>query len=323
MSECLILNDASLPFTSVEDCEKKLDVFFEILHSANSHGIQFYRADDLEGEWNSLIYADGFELGQWINQIKNKDQCLLVKSVIGSVKCPLLPTENIDTQNPVQNILFVLSSDQNIEVKGLGAASVLNVHGVSFASHVIWQTDPIAIIKAWDKDGVVKTQLVNVPNVYSMANMDAILATIEAKKQSNKQYFHTISTENNNDFPHLIFCETVLKKLRSPSITALDFPKIIDALNKLNEAVTVSTNRDELIKNSELNISGESPETMQTPKHERKRWFKHPKLGKTLFEDHVKNFPNNKRMHILVDYTNNTICIGYFGRHLTTVTNPK
>lgn len=77
-----------------------------------------------------------------------------------------------------------------------------------------------------------------------------------------------------------------------------------------------------LAKNSELTITGESVETMRAKKHARKRQFKHPVLGQTLFEEHVKKFPNGKRMHILADYKNHTICIGYFGSHLSTVRNP-
>jgi len=84
--DCLVLNDASLPFSTANACEKNLGVFFSILHRANTQGIRFFRADNLEGSWNSLIYAEGFEIGRWINSIPNRDQSLLVKSVAAEEK---------------------------------------------------------------------------------------------------------------------------------------------------------------------------------------------------------------------------------------------
>ncbi|MFT6084674.1 MAG: hypothetical protein ACJA1M_001575, partial [Alphaproteobacteria bacterium] len=78
-------------------------------------------------------------------------------------------------------------------------------------------------------------------------------------------------------------------------------------------------NIDDLNNQSELDISKESTATMSTLKHVRRRTFKHPDLGDKIFEDHVKGFANNKRMHILPDYIKHTISIGYFGRHLSTV----
>jgi hypothetical protein len=129
--------------------------------------------------------------------------------------------------------------------------------------------------------------------------------------------------QNNADFPNLIFCKSALKNLNSPSVTVDDFHRIINALLKLNDAILISNNLEELILNSELTISGESNPTMEYPKYARQREFIHPILGRMLFEQHVKNFPNAKRMHILANYADNTVSIGYFGNHLPTVNDPK
>ncbi len=323
MIDFLVLNDASLPFSSANDCEQNMGVFFSILHRANSQGIRFYRADNLEGSWNSLIYADGFDIGKWINSITNRDQSLLVKSVISNVKCPLASIDDIHPHNSMNEMLFVLSSNKNIEVQGLGVASQTNTHGISFASHPNWTVNPIVVVKQWDEDGATQEIEVEVPNVYSLAHIDNVLTKLHVKKQLNRKYLCSLMTLGNKDFPNLIFCETALKGLSSISITFNEFQQIIKVLTKLNDSICDASNRDELVKRTELKISGESAETMNTPKHARKRLFKHPILGRISFEDHVKNFPCAKRMHIFSDYANNNICIGYFGRHLTNVTNPK
>ena len=77
---------------------------------------------------------------------------------------------------------------------------------------------------------------------------------------------------------------------------------------------------DQLKEISELNISGESGSTMNNKKLKKLRTFVHPDLGKTVFEQHVKNFPNSKRMHILSDFSSKKIAVGYFGCHLPTAT---
>lgn len=313
MSECLILNDASLPFASQEDCKINLNSFFEVLHKANSYHVNFYRADNCEGDWNSLIYADGFDIGRWINDIQDQDRMRLVKSVLSNVKCPLITTENLE------NLLFVLSADKDIEVQALGVASIKKSYAISVASHSNWMQNSIGIIRLSNDGENYEEEEVNVSNICSLDHLNATLNKFKDKKQLNKDYLCGLTTQGNIDFPNIIFCDGALKNLRANSITSTDFNRIIDVLEKLNRAIITSRNRDDLKSKSGLNISKESSETMNVPKHARRRKFKHPNLGDIIFEDHVKNFPGAKRMHILADYTNNTICIGYFGRHLSTV----
>ena len=75
----------------------------------------------------------------------------MVKSVIGNVKCQLISSESIDQKNSIKDMLFVLLSDQDVEVKGLGVASKLNACGISFASHTNWKVDSVTVIQQWDE----------------------------------------------------------------------------------------------------------------------------------------------------------------------------
>ena len=325
MSDGLILNESSLPFNSVHDCEQNLELFFSIIHEASRYGIEFYRADDREGEWNSLVYAEEFIFGKWIDSISktSKDKSLLVKNVVSKVKCPLISINDHDLENSTKNMLFLLLAEQDIEVQGLGIASMTDNHGISFSSNEYWKVNPIAIIQQKDAGGEVEEKHINVTNVHSLECLNKTLEKFQEKKQSNRLYIDSLSASNNKDFPNLIFCKTALKDIRSSSVTSHDFKNIIDVLNKLNNAICESNNLVELIKLSELDISMESKETMDRNKFKRRRTFNHPTLGISLFEAHVKNFFNAKRMHILPEYDKNTICIGYFGRHLPTKNNPK
>jgi hypothetical protein len=321
MSNSVIINDASLPFSSKADCKSKLEVFFEIIHYAGSAGVNFNQADDRHGNWNALNYAEGFMFGEWINHI-DKDASLIVKNVISKVCCPLIELED-NERRALSDMLFVLSSDRSVEVTSLGVASNIESYAISFLSHNNWSSNPISIVRQWEENEKWKEQLVDVPNISSLEHLKAYIAELENERQKNKSYLRGLILQDNEDFPNLIFCTSALKDFKSSSITIDDFPKIIEALTKLNKAILTSNDIEDLMLNSELSISGESNATLKNGKYARQREFIHPTLGKRLFEKHVKNFPNAKRMHILADFNNNKVSIGYFGRHLPTVKYPK
>ncbi|GAW87531.1 conserved hypothetical protein [Bathymodiolus platifrons methanotrophic gill symbiont] len=321
MSNSIIINDASLPFSSSVDCKSELEDFFKIIQSADSAGVRFNQADDRHGNWNTLNYAEGFIFGEWINHI-DKDISLIVKNVISKVHCPIIELEE-DKREALSGMLFMLSSDRNLEVTSLGVASNIDSHAISFLSHNNWASNPISIVRQWEENEEWKEQLIDVPNISSLEHLEAYIAELENEKPQNKNYLRDLVLQDNKDFPNLIFCNSALKDFKSPSVTVDDFHKIIKALEKLNKAILISNDIEALKLNSELTISGESSATLENGKYARQREFKHPTLGKKLFEKHVKNFPDAKRMHILADFNNNKVSIGYFGSHLPTVRHPK
>lgn len=310
MFDSIVLNEASLPFDSEAECEANLESFFEILHRTKLFNVQFSRADEIEGDWNSLIYADNFQLGQWLNSITDKDKYRQIQSVLTNIKCPIVTLE--------QQYLFHLTSDDDIEVNGLGYASLNNAHGLSFPSKAHWKTNHIPITQLWDSNGQTHTNNVNVPNVCTLTHIEQFLYGLEQQQQAKRDYFSSINSKNNVDFSNLLFTESALKTFRSSSLSSIDYHRVLDALNKLDAAIVSSNNLIELATNSKLRISGESAETMACRRLIRLRRFKHPDSGFEIFEDHIKNFQNGKRMHIIADYVNNKVCIGYFGTHLKT-----
>lgn len=65
-------------------------------------------------------------------------------------------------------------------------------------------------------------------------------------------------------------------------------------------------------------ISKESEETLNIERYRREREFIIPKLGKTLFEWHVKIDGSNTRIHYYIDKKHKKLYIGHCGRHLST-----
>ncbi len=316
MFDSIVLNEASLPFKSADDCEKHIECFFDLLHNAMLNDIHFTRVDDTEGAWTHLNYAEGFAFGHWLNRIEDKERQRQVKSVLSSVKCPLLNMNDNKQQENVENILFVLEQDQNQEVLGLAFASLNDSHGISFNSNNIWRQQLISIVKLWSENSEENTELLDVPNISKLEHLKPLIDDFKSKRLQNKKYLDDLKSKDNPDFKNLLFTDTVLKSLKS--IQPLDFKKVIGVFCKLDKAISDSESLEALIVSSGLDISGESESTMANRTLVRLRTFKHPTLGAKVFEIHIKNFSGGKRMHILPDYEENKICIGYFGKHLKT-----
>ena len=106
MFDSVVLNEASLPFESEKDCEENIKSFFDLLHEAKNNNIQFSRADEIEGNWNHLNYADGFNFDKWLSSIEDRDKQRQIKSVISNLKCPLMNMTPNKSEVDVNKVLF-------------------------------------------------------------------------------------------------------------------------------------------------------------------------------------------------------------------------
>jgi len=317
----IIINEASLPFDFSEGGYDKLVDFFQIVHKANLEKIALSRVDGSYGSWNSFVYSDNFQLSEWMHNIDDKDISRIVKSVVSKVDCPQAAL-NDDQINHVENAMFCLSSEQDVEVQSLGVASHVKSHAISFQTCEKWLANPVKICRQWDESGEWKEQLIDVPNICTLAELDQFLASVLEEKQSNRFYLRELKTRN-EEFPNIVLFNSALKNLKSHSVTAIDSTRVIDALNRLSQSVEKARNLEELCEISGLTISPESAETMSNRKYARQREFKNPEGEVVCCEVHVKNFLSGKRMHILVDYSSHVVNVGYFGNHLPTVAFPK
>lgn len=318
MFDSVVLNEASLPFESIKDCEDNIQTFFDLLHEAKNKNVYFSRADEIEGNWNHLNYADGFNFDKWLYSIEDKDRQRQIKSVITNLKCPLVNMTPNKSNVDVSKILFFHESNRDSEVFGLAFAHLNHSHSLSVASKSCWLEDSISIIKAYYVDDSYQELEVNVPNISSIQQFQIFLDNFKALRQTNKSYLASLKVKDNDDFENLLFTESFLKSVATTSLQPIDFKQLITVLESLNKAIMVSENLQQLAQNARLTITNESDTTMRNRTLARLRRFKHPVLGNQTFEAHIKNFINGKRMHILADYSEKKICVGYFGNHLQT-----
>lgn len=321
MFDSVVLNEASLPFQSVQDCNDNIENFFDLLHEAKNNNIQFSRVDEIEGDWNQLNYADDFNFNKWLDSLENRDRRLQIKSVISGLKCPLLNINDNKSKVNVSDLFFLHKSNRNSEVLGLAFAHLNHSHSLSVASNSHWLKDSITIVKVWcEADEEFETEF-DVPNISSIDQLIPFLDKFRARRQDNKNYLASLTVTNNTDFKNLLFAESFLKSIKSYSLQPLDFRRLMSVLASLDQAIVISNNMQDLSNNSNLEMSNESKLTMSDRNLVRLRRFKHPLLGYEIFECHVKNFTNGKRMYILANYVDKTICVGYFGNHLKTATS--
>lgn len=318
MSDAIVLNEISLPFQSVQSCEEEIHNFFEILHEIKNNNIHLSRVDNQEGKWSQLNYADGFSFDKWINSITDIDRQRLIKSVISTLKCPLMDINSHKSKESIDNIFFTHDSCPDSEVLGLAYAYLNQSFCLSVASQPYWAESSIPIMKEWYEGNSPKKQVVSVDNISSIEHIRGFLNDVKSARQAQKTYLSSLKTQNNIDFPNLLFTDNFLRSVLSPSMLLVDLNRVIYVLNQLNRAIMISNNLLELCHNSSLTITNESVTTMSNRALVRQRHFKHPILGDCLFEPHIKNFENFKRMHIFIDYVGQKICIGYFGKHLKT-----
>lgn len=321
MFDSVVLNEASLPFQSIKDCRDNINSFFDLLHQAKNNDVQFSRVDELEGDWNQLNYADGFSFDQWFNSIGDIDRQRQIKSVLANLKCPVVNINSNKSNLDVDNVFFLHESNRNSEVFGLAFAHLNYSHSLSIASKPCWLQSSVSIIKGWYEGNEYNELEIDVPNISSVQQLQPFLERFKSLRQQNKDYLANLKNENNSDFKNLIFTDSFLKSVASSSLQPVDFKRLVVVLESLDKAIADSKNLQELERASSLTITDESKSTMADRSLSRLRQFKHPTLGDTIFEPHIKNFVNGKRMHILADYHNKTICIGYFGNHLKTSSN--
>lgn len=286
-----------------------------MVNKLNQNKYELFQANIAETKWSNLNFCTDFQFGKWLNLIDDQLLRNLIKSTISRIKCPIVEgyTEIND------NSIFSLLPDETIEVLGLGFSCLKNGYCLSFASSSTWEKNKIKISHHHTLDGTYKIENLVASNLFSLECVNTLIEENLNHRQNEKDYLQDLTLRNNLDFLNLIFCQSALKNLKSTALTGHDISRVIDILNKLNSAILISDNMRDLATNSSLTISGESTSTMQMPKLARRRNFRHPILGIIPFEYHVKNLPNNKRMHILADFNIKKICVGYFGNHLPIV----
>lgn len=126
-------------------------------------------------------------------------------------------------------------------------------------------------------------------------------------------------------FSHLQFCKTGTKQLRILGSGETKLKWVLKTLDQLEEytEIWISEGCKEFsLEGYDLEVSGESQETLNNKKYRKQRTFICPDGKERLFDQHIKLRSCNWRIHFFVDYQSKIVIIGYIGEHLPTVKYP-
>jgi hypothetical protein len=143
----------------------------------------------------------------------------------------------------------------------------------------------------------------------------------EERFRSINDVFHKIEASSKN----IIILESARKSAKKH-----DFRDCLDdvfngimglysiELPMLRKGIQGEKRKEEFQKSCKLEISKESEETLNIERYKREREFNIPKLGKVLFDWHIKIDGGNTRIHYYIDKDRRKVYIGHCGKHLST-----
>ena len=320
--EYLILNEESIPFSSIADCKSYLPDFFKILSDALKHNMKSVRVTEtFDVGWYNLNIADDFFVRDWISH-QDKETKIRIKTIIDKTESPQIPANEIEADYNAQLSDFSLKHNRDIKTISLGAASLLGQIALSFQSKDYWNYSEIELLKIkLNNDGNIEEEACTVKNAAQFPHWEKHFTAIEAERKDSCKKGGVLWEQKELEFENLIFCKSTEKQFKQLSINSATFDKLWNNLKELNKFVCKCRNDDDLKVKANLNFSNESKSVENNPKLRKYRDIRLPDGSKKFFGLHIKNFPAALRLHFYPDYINQKIFIGYFGKHLPTKKN--
>lgn len=324
MSNGIVLNHHSLPFTSKEDADNGLLAFFNVLKVCRTAGLKILLVDeDQDKSLMGLELANGYFVRDWFASAskvaKLKDWCRFLKSL--ETKQPLFETVDIESiGNTVEIGLPGESSGKPV----LLAAFYFETFLASFTALAAWANSHI---KVWvfDLEATPHERDETLLNLSDSASLNAHGHELTRRRNALLKTAKDIWSQSADLFPHLtLLSNQIGTSLQSWSARQDVLLKARDALNVLElfsknwRAGKYVEYRHEYLRDLGLaaEVSGESDSVANDPKKKKGRMFWLDDGRQVYCENHVK-LPDGYRLHFYADAANKRIYVAYLGPHLT------
>ncbi|RMG27174.1 MAG: hypothetical protein D6730_07755 [Bacteroidetes bacterium] len=322
--EYLILNEASLPFETSESARKHFPDFLWILHDAIRNQFMTVRIrEDIDPGWFEMKLAPNYPLRVWLRE-QEREYTTRVKSIISKTEIPHIPEEEIELARRYALSEFYLEAEREIQVPALGAAYLLEQLALSFASHARWLPAEIALWHTELTETGDTSQRISARNCGSRDSWRYYCRLIEVERRESLRKGGLLWEQRAQHFPHLIFCGKTEGQLRNLSVSKTVYTQLWQVLTALNAYCTSEENFSltSIREKTQLHISDESASVKNNPKFRQHREFR-IEGEKRFFGYHVKNFSGALRLYFFPVEETRNIYIGYFGKHLPGVRDPK
>ena len=324
MSNSIVLNHHSLPFSCKEDADKGLLDFFKVLKSCRKSGLKILLIDECQDKsLMGLELSNGYFVRDWYASARKVaelvDWCRFLKSL--ETKQPLF--ERVDIKN-IGDVVEVGLPGESSGKSVLLAAFYFETFLASFTTSSVWKNSHI---KVWvvDLKSTPEKRDETVLNISNNATLKEHEKELEGRRNALLDGAKNIWQKRDELFPHLtLLADQIGTALQNWSAREGILFKARDALNILEsfcnkwQAGEYIEYRHEYLRDCGLaaKVSGESSSVNDHPKKKKERTFWLDDGRQVYCEYHVK-LPDGYRMHYYPDSTEKRIYVAYLGSHLT------
>lgn len=268
-----------------------------------------------ERGFSTLELAPSYSMLQWRNDRDvNRDERLFLSNLVA--KSPHLEgalNEVLETAGRTEVRIAGLASS------GLLAALLLDAIAVSWQSHNIWKPPLLrADFTQLSMQGELVEQVVEIRHASAPEHWQHHDSWIERGQRTALTNGEELWGRAARFFPYLEFCGTAEGQIRALTGNERYYDWIVRCLRMAN--LRCSTWVSGPFPHSLLPgpASGESTSVHQDPELRRRREFQMASGEVRMFEHHMKNNAENKRIHYFADERRRRVCIAYVGDHLPT-----
>lgn len=294
-----VFNELSLPFPNNKDIEDKFTIFFRLLKELKNKNLTTIRVDE---DFKNYRILEDKTFQEFFGQIRDKDFQRKMKHFIAntiiSIDTPIIKDEDLEDDETLIENTYIF--DTELTFGGLACADVWNTIAISFDSDAKWDSRLIKLTKNASAEIEVRHSS---KTIHLQCHTDFFE---ELEKELKLCITKDSFWENRDEYfsSKIIFCEEVKKQIEKVDLRI--FNKAISMLRD------IETEKKKL---SDFNISREGETVRDNPKLKSLREF-YINGTKLFFEKHIKNLPNNGRIHYIEK--EDKIYIGYIGEHLPT-----
>lgn len=324
MSDGIVLNHHSLPFTCKEDADNGLINFFSVLKVCRNAGLKVLLIDENHDKsLMGLELAKGYFVRNWFSSAKQiaelTDHCRFLKSI--ETKQPLFQSVDIESVGDTIEV-GLLGEDAGKPV--LLAAFYFKTFLASFTALPNWVN---ARIDVWifELDATPQEREERILNLGTGDSLAAHSEELTLRRNSLLDNAKNIWLQRASLLPNLTLLPNQIgTALQSWSARTDILLKSRDALNILEQfcvkwnACEYVEYRHEYLRDLGLaaEVSGESTSVNNDARKKNERMFWLDDGRHVYCENHVK-LPDGYRMHFYPDPEGKRIYVAYLGPHLT------
>lgn len=324
MSNGIVLNHHSLPFSCKKDADNGILAFFNILKVCRMAGLKILLVDeDQDKSLMGLELANGYFVRNWYASASKvaelTDWCRFLRSL--ETKQPLFETVDVESiGDKVEVGLHGESSGKPV----LLAAFYFETFLASFMALAAWVNSHINVW-VFDLDATPDQRDETVLNLSDSASLEAHGEELKQRRNALLDTAKNIWLQRTDLFPHLtLLANQIGTGLQSWSARQDILIKARDALNVLESFCDKWLSgkyveyRHEYLSDLGLaaEVSGESDSVNNDPKKKKERMFWLDDGRQVYCENHVK-LPDGYRLHFYADAEKKRIYVAYLGPHLT------